>query len=228
MTTRLLGTWLLLCGVYALHAEGPVGSEFRLGLKDRVGIDFVWVEPVQAYVGKYEVTQEQYEILIGQNPSIYKRPQHPVIEVTWAEAMVFCKKLTVIARHTGAIPANWEFTLPTEKQWEVFVGNAQLSDAVTSDVTLYIKERSNTEPVGSLRPNNYGLHDVRGNVWEWCLDWRKDREGPVSRGASYNTRDPRDLEVSCSKGGLLYYDKRIGSIGFRVLLSPAPKRWGLF
>ncbi|NJK91201.1 MAG: formylglycine-generating enzyme family protein [Blastochloris sp.] len=200
--------------MHGLQAEGPVGPEFRLGLKDRVGIDFVWVEPIRAYVGKYEVTQEQYETLIGKNPSHREGSRLPVETVSWVDAVVFCKKLTVIARHAGAIPANWEFTLPTDKQWEVFVGNAQLSDAVTSANG----ERDSTEPVGSLRPNNYGLYDVRGNVWEWCADWYdSSQKSRVLRGASWGDLSPERLAVSCRlrrTPDVRFYD----DLGFRVIL----------
>ena len=68
------------------------------------------------YLGKYEVTQEQYQSVMGDNPSAFKGAKLPVEKVSWENAMAFCKKLS--EKEKGRIPVGWEFTLPTESQWE--------------------------------------------------------------------------------------------------------------
>jgi formylglycine-generating enzyme required for sulfatase activity len=94
--------------------------------------------------------------------------------------------------------------LPSEEQWEFFVDQANLKDGITS----HLGDRRNPENVGGLGPNKYGLHDVRGNVWEWCST-------PVARGGSWRSYEDY-LELAFRYAGTpdLSYD----DIGFRVIL----------
>lgn len=123
------------------------------------------------YIGKFEVTQELYEAVMGTNPSNWKAFDRPVEMVSWNDAMEFCAELS---RMTGR-----RFTLPTEAEWEYAARggnkttNAKYSGSSSiNNVAWYNgNSGSQTHPVGRLRPNELGIYDMSGNVCEWCLDW---------------------------------------------------------
>ena len=158
------------------------------------------------YLGKYEVTQEQYEKVMGNNPSKFKGENLPVEEITWDDAMAFCKKLS--EKEKGRIPVGWEFTLPTESQWEYACRAGTTTkyswgDDINSKLANYADSGlKKTRAVGSYRPNAWGFYDMHGNVIEWCQDWlgpykkqlAVDPVGPSSgskrvfRGGSYGNR----------------------------------------
>ncbi|NJK91196.1 MAG: formylglycine-generating enzyme family protein [Blastochloris sp.] len=111
--------------------------------------------------------------------------------VSWNEAMEFCNKLTA-RLHRNPKMSGWKFTLPTEKQWEYFVEDATLAQAVYGR-----SDNSGTLPVGSRGANKLGVYDVRGNVWEWCRDWYdSSQQYKVLRGASWSDLIPENLAVS--------------------------------
>ena len=179
-------------------------------LTSGIGMEMVWL-PAGYWAGKYEVTQQEYEKVIGNNPSNYKGPRKPVEMVSWNDAMEFCQRLTENERAAGKLPKGYAYTLPTEKQWEYFVGDAQLSDAVTSEGGT----RTSSANVGSKGANQFGLHDVRGNVWEWCADWYSHNER-VLRGPSWFYDTPDSQAVSSRLGFTPV--KRSGDAGFRCVL----------
>ena len=202
------------------------------------------------WLGKFEVTQAQYEAIMGNNPSSYKGSNRPVEEVSWKDAKEFCNKLN--ERYAGKLPAGYKFDLPTEAQWE-YACRAGTTTALNNGKNLTSEDsvcqnldevawyrgnsRRKTHPVGEKKPNAWGLYDMHGNVWEWCRDWDAsyigdvtDPTGPsgshshrVLRGGSWDSR-----AVGCrsaNRGGSDPRD-RVNHIGFRLALSekevPAP------
>ena len=138
------------------------------------------------YLGKYEVTQEEYVKVLGVNRSGFEGDNLPVERVSWLDAMEFCKKLNEIER----LPRGWIFVLPTGEEWEY----ACRSGTTTSffwgdgiDSTRANLMRSNlgrTTSVGTYKANLWGFHDMHGNVWEWIL--KPDiGEKRVKRGGSF-------------------------------------------
>jgi len=172
-------------------------------ITNTIGMVMVWV-PNGYRVSRYEVTQSDFEQVMKTNPSKFPATSHPVENVTWEEADAFCKKLTETEQKDGKLPETFYYALPTEAQWEYYVDEANIKDAITS----YLGDRRNPENVGGLRPNKFGLYDVRGNVWEWC-------SSPVARGGSWRTFEDW-LAISfryAAASGTRYDD-----IGFRCVL----------
>jgi formylglycine-generating enzyme len=129
------------------------------------------------YLGKYEVTQAQWERVMGNNPSIFKGADRPVEKVSWNDAVEFCKKLTEIETKAGRVPQGMSYQLPTEAQWEYACRAGTTTkyswgDDINPKLANYTDSGlKKTMAVGSYRPNPWGFYDMHGNVWEWCADW---------------------------------------------------------
>jgi|GEM_PF-1724364 len=214
------------------------------------------VEITRAFwLGKTEVTQGQWEAVMGNNPSSFKGATRPVEQVSYDDVVEFCRKLTARERAAGRLPSGYEYTLPTEAQWEYacragttgdysFGNNAdELSRygnycdrSNTNDFDWKDKSHDDgqdkTAPVGSYRPNAWGLYDMHGNVWEWCLDWYtgtlpggtvRDPVGPssgtlrVCRGGSWAF-----TASYCRSACRNYYVPGFRLLGFRLALSSVP------
>ena len=184
-----------------------------------VGIVLVKISP-KLWAGKYEVTQDAYQKVMGSNPSAFQGGNHPVDSVTWTNAMDFCKKLTGKEQAAKELPDDWIYNLPTQEQWERLMDNASLDDAVMSlDMkSLNIQRRSSTAPVGSLGPNSLGLYDMRGNVMEWCLD-AHDPSYHVLRGVAWDTIDEPSTRLEF-RWFAHVGDAPRNDFGFRVVLEP--------
>lgn len=141
------------------------------------------------WMGKYEVTQGQWKRVIGEFPGKFTAGEGddlPVYTVNFAEAEGFCRKLTDQARASGDLPKDWEFRLPTEAQWE-YACRAGTTTATSFGDKLSSKQANfqgkpyngaeegpslkRVARAGSYPGNAWGLHDVHGNVFEWCRDW---------------------------------------------------------
>lgn len=123
------------------------------------------------YIGKFEVTQKLWKVIMGKNPSTFKGENLPVESVSWIDCQKFIEKLNKIT--------NKRFRLPTEAEWEFAAlggnlsKNYEFSGSDSISVVAWFKKNSNniTHPVGSLKPNELGIYDMSGNVNEWCQDW---------------------------------------------------------
>ncbi len=143
------------------------------------------------WMAKYETTQAQWKCVLGKLPGelteeLPEGEDYPVGNVNFAEAEAFCRKLTELGHHSGALPKEWEFRLPTEAQWE-YACRAGTTTATAFGDKLSSKQANFTgkpyngaepgpslgraAPVGSYPPNAWGLHDMHGNTYEWCRDW---------------------------------------------------------
>ena len=152
------------------------------------------------YVGKYEVTPEQWNALMGNNPSETKGAKLPVTDVSWEDCQEFIKKLNA--------KTNGGYRLPSEAEWE-YACRAGTSTAYSFGDNITAKDANynigvkivKPVAVGNYKPNAFGLYDMHGNVWEWCEDWKADYpagavtdpKGPatgryrVLRGGSFNS-----------------------------------------
>ena len=167
------------------------------------------------WVNKFEVTQEEYIELMGNNPSkAYNElagsltVKLPVESVTWDEANEYCRRLNERELKANRLPPGYEYRLPTEVEWE-YVARAGTNQAYSyGNLVDHLSEygwwRKNAGdapmPVGQLKPNPWGLYDIHGNVFEWCLDDYKAYEG----GASILSSDLEGLNYKVTRGGAFY------------------------
>ena len=162
------------------------------------------------YIGQTELTQELWEAVMGSNPSNFKGSKLPVEKVSWDDCQVFITRLNQI---TGK-----HFRLPTEAEWEYAArgGNKSLGYKYSGsnnigDVTWYYgNSGSQTHDVATEQPNELGLYDMSGNVWEWCQDWYGDNYYGTS--PSNSPTGPASSSFRVSRGG----SWRSGAGGCRV------------
>ena len=173
--------------------------------------------------GKYEITQSQWEAVMGNNPSKFKGKNLPVEKVSWNEAVEFCKKLTERERALGRISMNQEYRLPTDEEWEYACRAGTTTKYYTGDTVedlaragwCYGNSDNKTHPVGQKEPNAFGLYDMHGNVWEWTST--PSGSNCVFRGGSWNYYAGY-CDSSC-RSSYNSPESRSSSLGFRVVLS---------
>jgi formylglycine-generating enzyme required for sulfatase activity len=147
------------------------------------------------FMGKYEVTQEQWESVTGKNPIDTKGAKLPVTDVSWEDCQEFIKKLN--AKTDGG------YRLPTESEWEYAcrAGTTtaySFGDKITPKDANYVgSEIGKPVAVGSYEPNAFGLYDMHGNVWEWCEDWKAD----YPKGAVTDPKGPGTGTYRVLRGG---------------------------
>ena len=206
------------------------------------------------WIGKYEVTQSEWRRLMGAFPDRLPTPafgegeNFPMYWVNFHEAQAFCSALTARARNNGSLHPAWSIALPTEAQWEyacraetttawAFGGRAETRDANfdAQAETRLSRLEGGARPVGSYAANAWGIHDMHGNVWEWCRDYyhaqlvggrdpdRHDVPG-VQNGDGTFSRVRRggawiESAAFCRSAARLRYEphRRSDHIGFRVV-----------
>ncbi|MEG5021014.1 bifunctional serine/threonine-protein kinase/formylglycine-generating enzyme family protein [Microcoleus sp. AT8-B5] len=179
------------------------------------------------FMGKYEITQEQYQAVMGNNPSEFKGAKLPVEKVSWNDAVEFCKRLSKKTGKTYRLPsqAEWEYACRAGTKTPFYFGETITPDLVNYNGNnpyggapkgLYRKQ---TTDVGNFSPNAFGLYDMHGNVWEWCSHPDNDRsDRRVRCGGSW-----KDAAVNCRSAYRLSNLAGDGysDIGFRVALVSA-------
>jgi formylglycine-generating enzyme required for sulfatase activity len=209
------------------------GGTFQMGsneYKDEQPIHSVTVAPF--WLGKFPVTQEQYEAVMGTNPSNFKGAKRPVETVSWNDAVAFCQCL-------GEKLGN-QYRLPNEAEWEYAcrVGTKTpfyFGETITTALANYRgtdweyqgktypgnygkgprgEYREQTTPVGEFPPNDFGLYDMHGNVWEWCADrWHENYKGAPTDGSAWLSKNDNDNRLV--RGGSWFNDPRLCRSAYR-------------
>jgi len=212
------------------------GGCYQMG--DSFGDGYVEEKPLHEvcldtfYIGKYEVTQGEYKIIIGSNPSQFKKgDNYPAEVISWTDAQVFIKKLNEQSSQNYRLPteAEWEYAARSGGKKEKYAGSN------SPDTVAWYDDNSggSTHTVGTKSPNGLGIYDMNGNVREWCQDWynmnyyksspRNNPQGHPSgdrrifRGSGWRPTEKhvrssfRDLKVPD--------DRRRNTIGFRIAFS---------
>jgi formylglycine-generating enzyme required for sulfatase activity len=224
----------------------PAG-EFLMGLPDSDKDASTYEKPRHRvritkpfYLGKHPLTQEQWEAVMGNNPNAYRMPKHPVEQVSWHDCRQFLDKLNRRGNPVG------KFQMPSEAQWEYACRAGSTTSYCFGDdesklgqyawYGAHFEAPPVTHPVGSKKPNAWGLYDMHGHVLEWCADWydagyyarspTEDPTGPaagssrVARGGAW--RSAASFCRSASRKDREPTD-RFRGLGFRVCLVPADK-----
>lgn len=189
------------------------------------------------WIQQTELTQNQFEQLMGVNPAYFKGQDHPVESVTWTEATEFCRRLSALPAEKTA--GNL-FRLPTEAEWEYACRAGTTTEFYFGDDENEMEEygwyRSNSErkthPVAQKKPNSWGIYDMHGNVSEWCLDFY----GDYPRESTTNPRGPLTGDKRNLRGGGWFFvpmfarsahrdaymeTARYAGLGFRVVATTA-------
>ena len=163
-------------------------------------------------MGKYEVTQGQWEGVMGSNPSHFRGSNRPVERVTWADAQAFLRKLN--ERRDG-----YRYRLPTEAEWEYAAraGSKGKYYGELSQIGWFDGNADRqTHAVGEKGANGWGLHDMLGNVWEWCGDWK----GSYDSGATVDPGGPATGQYRVLRGGSWFSVARDLRVSVRIRLVP--------
>ena len=185
------------------------------------------------HLGMHEVTQAQYERVMGTNPSFFAGVDKPAEQVTWYNAVEFCRQLS---RRPEEQAAGNVYRLPTEAEWEYACRSGTTTEfsfggqrkSLTDYGWFDGNAEQTTHRVGLKKPNPWGLYDMHGNVWEWCHDWYHE----YALGAVTNPTGPAKGSLCVIRGGSWFFDAQrcgsafrfhrapdvaLGRIGFRVL-----------
>jgi formylglycine-generating enzyme required for sulfatase activity len=182
------------------------------------------------YMGKDEVTQEQYQAVMARNPSKFRGKKNPVEQVSWHGAVEFCKKLSARSHRTVRLPseAEWEYACRAGTKTRYHFGNDEekLGDYAWHSAN----SKGTTHPVNEKKHNSWGLHDMHGNVREWCSGLlpssnakTTDPRGSVTvklyvtRGGAWLDRPEDCSSASRHRGNPP--ERRLSAIGFRVIVS---------
>ena len=194
------------------------------------------------FLGKYPVTQKQYQAVMVNNPSDFKGANRPVDRVSWNDATDFCWLLSQRTKKFYRLPseAEWEYACRAGTTAPFYFGETITTDLVNYDGKGTYGSapkgvwRGETTDVDNLPPNAFGLYDMHGNVWEWCQDvWHENYHGAPTDGSAWESggdsyirllrggswlNDPWDCR--CAFRISLHRDSRYDHWGFRVVLVP--------
>ncbi|MEO1376651.1 MAG: SUMF1/EgtB/PvdO family nonheme iron enzyme [Cyanobacteria bacterium J06635_10] len=196
------------------------------------------------FMGKFQVTQEQYQQVMAKNPSYFNGDKRPVQKVSWNDAVEFCKKLSKKTGRTYRLPseAEWEYACRAGTTTPFHFGQTITGELANYNASrTYALEpkkeyRKQTTPVGQFPPNAFGLYDMHGNLWEWCEDTRhKNYNGAPKDGSAWIGNDNRyriirggawgsNPDYCRSAGRNFGYPNVVGgSFGLRVVCGVAPR-----
>ena len=212
----------------------PMGDIFGEGIEDEEPVHEVCLGDF--YMGRYEVTQEQWQKIMGVNPSFFHRGgEYPVENVRWSDIQDFIEKLkrTAGVRYRLPTEAEWEYAARSGGKKERWAGTSRDSE-LDSFAWTDLNSREQSHPVGRKKPNGLGLFDFSGNVWEWVADWydpdyykyspKNKPPGPgsswdhsrVIRGGSWISR-PEHVRASQRARAIPSVK---GNLGFRLAFNP--------
>jgi formylglycine-generating enzyme required for sulfatase activity len=236
----------LLPGKVPLEMIAIPSGSFLMGSPDGEGVTDERpqhrVTVPQFYMGKYPITNAQWKAVMRTDPSAkwgekFQGDRQPVIEVSWNDAQAFCQKLTQLTKRSYCLPseAEWEYACRAGSQTKYSFGNdeSQLKHYAWYDGI----SNGQTHPVGEKKPNAFGLYDMHGNVWEWCIDhWHDNyKNAPTDGSAWLNSENDNQSRIirggswysfpgTCRSAYRSYYppDITLYSVGCRVVCS-APR-----
>jgi formylglycine-generating enzyme required for sulfatase activity len=228
-------------------ACGTTGERRNGAVHNPDGIELVYVEGTDIgdtsiegfYIGKFEVTQNQWKKIMDNNPSDFKGDNLPVENVSWNDVQEFLTRLNSATGRNYRLPTDveWEFAARGGTAEKSCPDGCEYSGGNELDKIAWYKSNSGerTQPVGMKAPNELGIHDMTGNVWEWCgnvfifnrpqggagspqsgVDAPPPVERRAVRGGSWGSEVPRRLQVSFRTGDAPDYKSHY--IGFRVVL----------
>ena len=169
------------------------------------------------YIGETEITQAQWRAVMGSNPSGYTGDNRPVENVSWHDAQEFCKKLSEL---TGK-----RYVLPTEAQWEYAARGGNQRKRYTYSGSNNIDEVAKYDSSGghsnvkSKKPNELGIYDMSGNVWEWCSDWYSSSS--YSSSSQINPQGPNSGSYRVLRGGSWRHDASYCRVAYRFSINPS-------
>lgn len=201
------------------------GGTFRMGATSEQGSEISDEKPVHSvtlsgyYIGKTEVTQVLWQAVMGSNPSYFEGDDLPVEQVSWDDCQEFIRKLNSL---TGQ-----NFRLPTEAEWEFACRGGNNSRGYKYSGSNYIdnvawydgNSGDKTHPVAMKSPNELGIYDMSGNVWEWCADWY----GDYSSGRQTNPKGPYGGSYRVIRGGSWFICARGCRSSFRFNSFPSSR-----
>ncbi|MCR9053799.1 MAG: formylglycine-generating enzyme family protein [Phaeodactylibacter xiamenensis] len=222
---------VLLPGGTKIEMVEVEGGTFMMGSEEREREKPIHeVKVPNFHIGKHPVTQEQWVAVMGDNPARFRGRAHPVDRVRWHDTQAFLKKLNQLV--------NEAFRLPSEAEWEYAARGGKYNQGLQYAGSKKLKEvgwydensNGQTQPVGLKLPNELGIFDMSGNVWERCADhWHENYEGAPVDGSAWITGGEKhrrvvrggswdDYDGSCRPSLRYWYltNNRNFNIGFRL------------